>query len=533
MGDIPTTTDISLKDQNGDALYTSASVKEVLETKYNDASSWANYAAHILESKLGSVNAAAEDFDISNFLDEAVSAMNAIPSVTAGSITYSAPDAPTYDTVPSYTAPSDPSLDTISYSAPAAPTLDTAVYAAPTLGTLKTLPDLNTYSAGTAPSTTVDFTNSSFTDTLLTALRTRLENDIATSNTGLGDAEAALFARETARQNAARALAYDEITTQFSSRGFDMPTGALLAKQTEVNNESAIKLSDSSSQIMAESARLAVDYNKSVISSSTQLLDLISKVFDSKIVRDFEAAKTSVEMALEEFKANIQVLVANADLEAKHLGAISAYNDSIVKSYVGEIDGEAKRINAITEINKSKLSVESEEIKAESARINALAVTNKSKSDTYASQVQANISKVSSVTESNKAISSAYAAAVSSAAADVQAQGEVERAKASAGDINSKKALGLASIAKEAAISNIDAATRKYLGEINVLQMAAQGSMQLVASALNSVSVSSTLGFSGSSTSVESTSENTTTTDVFGGESTGDRTYEHTAANSI
>lgn len=156
-----------------------------------------------------------------------------------------------------------------------------------------------------------------FTDTLLTQLRSKLESDITASSTGLGTAEAALFARETARQNAARSLAYTEITTQFSSRGFDMPPGALLAKQTEINTESTTRLSDSSSQIMAESARLAVDYNKHVLSTSSQLLALLAAAFDSYEMRAFEAAKTTALLAVDDYKSALGLMQVKADIVLK------------------------------------------------------------------------------------------------------------------------------------------------------------------------------------------------------------------------
>jgi hypothetical protein len=174
---------------------------------------------------------------------------------------------------------------------------------------IDTLPE---FIAGTISGGVADFTNSA-----LVALQSRLATDIATYSTGLGTAEAALFARETARQNAARSAAYTEITTQFSSRGYDLPPGALTAKQTEVNNESGIRLTDSSTAIMAESARLAVDYNKSVIAGAIQLQDILSRVFDSKEMRLFEASKASVMYEAEVFKVTLARYSTQGELALK------------------------------------------------------------------------------------------------------------------------------------------------------------------------------------------------------------------------
>ena len=169
---------------------------------------------------------------------------------------------------------------------------------------------------------TIDGAGAGFTDTLIADLRTKLSNSITTASTGLGDAEAALFARETARQNASRAASYTEITTQFSARGFDMPPGALLAKQTEMNNESTIRLSDSSSQIIAESARLAVDYNKHILSVSTQFLEMLSKVYESEELRRFEASKATVMLEVENYKNYLGLVKTKADIAIRKTDTI-------------------------------------------------------------------------------------------------------------------------------------------------------------------------------------------------------------------
>lgn len=157
-----------------------------------------------------------------------------------------------------------------------------------------------------------------FSDSLLTKIKTRLESDIQTYSTGLGaTVETAMFARETARVNATRAAAYNEITTSFSSRGFDMPPGALLAKQTEVNNETSLRLTDSSGKILEETTRLALDYNKFVVTASTQLVEALARVFESQEMRAFEASKTTVLMSVEGYKTTLGMVTAKADIVLK------------------------------------------------------------------------------------------------------------------------------------------------------------------------------------------------------------------------
>lgn len=165
------------------------------------------------------------------------------------------------------------------------------------------------------PATTITYTDAGFSDSTLTTLKSRIESDLATSHTGLGTAEAALFARHEARVAAERAKAYTEITTQFSSGGWDMPPGALLAKQTEMNNESGKRLTDTSADVMTESARLAVEYNKTVLQYAMGLVGLLGELYNDKVMRDFEKAKTQVTLDLEALKIKAAVLSDAARLE--------------------------------------------------------------------------------------------------------------------------------------------------------------------------------------------------------------------------
>lgn len=189
---------------------------------------------------------------------------------------------------------------------------------------LKTITDTDVVTAKLAdllavlnamPATTITYTDNGFSDSTLTALKNRIESDLATSHTGLGTAEAALFARHEARVAAERAKAYTEITTQFSSGGWDMPPGALLAKQTEMNNESGKRLTDTSADVMAESARLAVEYNKTVLIQAMGLVDLLGRLYNDKVMREFEKAKTQVTLDLEALRIKASVLSDAARLE--------------------------------------------------------------------------------------------------------------------------------------------------------------------------------------------------------------------------
>lgn len=412
---------VAALDITTDGIFTAT--KEVVSAKYENATTWASWAAGLLENDIVAINNLLGKDIVGNELAALQLALTNIALYApSGAFTYNSPAAPVYDAVP--------------------------VYAAQTLGQILTIPDVAVIEIGVAPATDVVFANSAFTDTLLDALKGMLTSSLATASTGLGDAEAGLFARETARQNDTRAKAYSEVTSAFSSRGFDMPPGALLAKQAEINSESGIRLSDSSSQIMAESARLAQSWNKDIISACTQLLDLLSRTFDSRIMRDFEAAKAKVQYAIEGFKQIVATQLAKADLNKVAITSTVSANQATVEVFKAQIDGQVEPIKAIASVNQAKAG--------------------------------------------------AYGAAVQAATSDLNARVIPEELKLKGVVANSQIAGTKAEIVfKEAALA-IETAARQLQLEVTTLAGLATAAAQMTAAALNGVSVSASVGFSGS-----------------------------------
>jgi len=403
-----------------DSIMTAERVWEAYTSKYVTAGNYAVWAHTLLETNLKDLRAKLEQDDITPALADLLALANAMSSYIPGTVSdYDAPTAPTYTAIPSYSAP--------------------------TLGTLLDIPTIDPIVIPDAPSSAISFTNSAFSDELLTSLKSKLSTDLGSGSTGLGSAEAALFARETARQNAVRAAAYTEITTQFSSRGFDMPTGALLAKQTEINNESGIRLSDSSSQIMAESARLALDYNKHVLSVCTQLEDMLGRLNDSKIMRDFEAAKTTVQLNLEGFKTVVEGLLGEANIQKTAVEATIAANEGTVKVFMGKIEGQTAPMKAIAETNHAQAS--------------------------------------------------AYSAAVSGASANVQASALPEELKIKQQELELKTVGVKADIVGKTATMAIESALRETTTSVETLKAMAIANAQMIASSWNTVSASASIGY--------------------------------------
>jgi len=471
---------------------------EAFQSKYVTAGNYAVWAQGLLEGNLKEIRDKLEQDDITPALTDLLALIEAIPTYTPGTIMgFVAPTTPDYKEVPDYTAPTMGTLVTVpDYVAPTSPTLLTIPsYDAPTLGSMLSIPTLDPIVIPDAPSSDVTFTNSEFTDTLLTSVKSKLTTDLGTNSTGLGSAETALFARETARQNAARAAAYTELTTQYSARGWDMPPGALLAKQTEVNNQSALLLSDSSSQIMAESARLAVDYNKHVLSVIVQLEDLLGRLHDSKVARDFEAAKVTVQLAFEGFKAVVEAALTEANIQKAAVEAVVANNKGVVEVFLGQLQGEIDPIKAIAGVNQSLVQAFTSEVDAAIAPVKAAVDVNDGIIKAFLGEVEGQTAPMKAIADVNQSSSAAYASGVQAASAAVQADALPEELKIKQTQLQLEDAKVKASVLSDTAKMAIEAAFRDTSMSVETLKAVALQCAQMIAASFNTVSASSSIAY--------------------------------------
>ncbi len=387
--------------------YSRAQSFAILQANYEYAGNMAIWASNVLGSANDAIEQALSSDTVGPELTNLLSLLGDVPALNLSGITaYVAPDAPTYTAVPGYVAP--------------------------TQGALTAIPDIPDVVVPDAPSSTLTYTNASFTDDLITALKSRLLADIA----GVEAAEAAMFARHEGRVTAERAKAYTELTTLYSSAGWEQPPGALQAKQTEANNETSKRLTDVSADIMMAAV-------KESLQGALQAVDLLARVHDSKQVRDFEKAKAEVQFSIEGFKATIEGLLGEIQISKTKVDAVVAANDGTIKAFLGQIEGQTAPMKAIA--------------------------------------------------DSNKAQAEAYKAAVDGAGAAVNASAIPEELKL--------KAMGVqGDIAGKAASLSVEAAVREVTLRVEAMRGLAQAAQQVIASAMGTMSTSSSFGWSGSAT---------------------------------
>jgi hypothetical protein len=392
-------------DPSGD--YARAQAWAMLQARYAEAGNYAVWATQVLQAMTDEIKLLNSSDTVGPNLENMLKLLSSVPALDFSKIAaYVPPTAPTYTAIPAYNAP--------------------------TMGTLLAIPTVPDPELPPTPNPSIVFDNTQFTEELVTSLRSRLKADIE----GVTAAEAAMFARHTGRVTAERAAAYTEITTQFSARGYDMPPGALLAKQTEMNNESSKRLTDASADIMMTAV-------KESLTGALQLVDTLGRLNDDNVMRDFESAKAKAQLEIDAFKTTIDGLLGVVQLSKTRVDAVVSANDGTVKAYLGQIEGQTAPMKAIS--------------------------------------------------ESNQAQAQAYSAAVQGAGAAIDASSKPEELKLKAISVQGD-------IAGRAASLQIESSMREVTQQVETLRGLSQAAMQMIASAMNSVSSSVGFGFSGGAT---------------------------------
>ena len=236
----------------------------------------------------------------------------------------------------------------------------------------------------TPPTEIFKYTEKNYQSALGTVLEGNLLSDIRTGGTGLkAETEQALWDRATARQNAENEKTYNEALNFHSSRGFDLPSGALNSTllevsakinqtNTDLNNDILVKTSDLAQKNTWFIIEQAIDYEKSI------------KDFSDKIAnRAFESAKTVVEMAnaiymtkVEAFRIRLDAWKANAEIYESEIngqraraevykariegaGVVAKVNKTEIEAYTAQIEGLKSQISIYaTEMEGAKIESE-------------------------------------------------------------------------------------------------------------------------------------------------------------------------------
>ena len=249
----------------------------------------------------------------------------------------------------------------------ALPTIDTSALA------LITAPE-------SSITTTINWSEIPLSSTLYDLLVARITADLTTGATGLDAAvEEEIFDRALTRQAIEDDKAQEEIEEYFSSRGFDLPTGAFAARLAEHLNERQRKTADLNTTIMKEQADLAQKNSQFIIEQAAGLEKMLRDSRDAESNRKLDKEKSQVQFILQKFAEQVRAYLGEMEATKIYIEAqVSAlqgaveYNKGLVQVYAAQADVYETLVGAQAKANDAIVSVYDAEIRGYEAETKAL-----------------------------------------------------------------------------------------------------------------------------------------------------------------
>lgn len=322
---------------------------------------------------------------------------------------------------PTYDIPAVPSLDDIAVHAPPEDEVPAFEATEPTF-------DVD------APQSIFLYEEATYSSSLKIATENKLLNIVENGGTGLDiDVEEAIWNRALSRKQVADAAKHDEAERYFSSRGFNMPQGALVARLDELLTERARAEDDINHEIMIKQAELAqtnthfaitsaIQYESSIMAylggvaqrtldSSKYVQEAAIALFNAGVerynaqLRGYQTAATVYEsrirasmLILEKYKLRLEGTRLQSDIQKSRVDIYKTQIDaltSLMNLYRVEMD--SARIKS--DIERLKLEGYREKVGAYTARIGAVV----SRYNAYQAQISGEIAKASVYSEQVKA----------------------------------------------------------------------------------------------------------------------------------
>ena len=320
---------------------------------------------------------------------------------------------------------------------------------APTMAAMPAI-DTTLLTPGTAPvvpDASVTWSETALATSVYTPLLAKILATMADDSTGLDT----LVEQAIARNLNTNSKMYTEIETYFSARGWDEPQGAQEGKLLEASAEIARNETDVTEKVMIERADLVQKNAQFIIQQATELEKLIRATRDGESQRALDYSKISAEIV------------------------IQLYSESI-KGYVATLEAKKAYIQAQVEVLRGAIE------------------SNKGLNEVYKSQIEAFKVGVEAKGSINDAIIKGFEAQITGYEAETKALTASQMALVE----DNKAKIEKADLELRLMIAQIDAAIRAYIGESSLKEKVsndlAQIAAQSVASALNAVNVSASVG---------------------------------------
>jgi len=319
----------------------------------------------------------------------------------------------------------------------------------------------------------ISWFESAHDETLYTALFNQLIADLTSGAGGLGGTvEQEIYDRAVARQTVDNDAKYREIEEYFSSRGFDLPTGAMAGRLQEQANVIAANNLEINGKIMIEQAEFAQKNQQFVIEAAKGLETLLRDYDSKKNDRSLDYSKAVAANAIAIYAEQIRAYIATAEAN---------------KMYV---EVQVENLKAVVESNKGLVAAFAAEAEAYGLLVGAKSKRNEAITEVYKVEVMGYESENKAISENQKNIIAAYELKIKDADADLRA-------------------------AIAAAEASIQGYSSEYSLREKVAESMANIAMQAMSSAYGAVNASAGLSYNGSESKGETWSHGESRSDSY------------------
>lgn len=284
----------------------------------------------------------------------------------------------------SYTKATVPSISNISASAPVAPSGSINLPSAPQMqGSIDAvslnMPAVPVDNTGAVPSTSFLYSEDPYVSSLLTRLRTRIEDVVTNGGEALSDAvQQSILDNALTADEVQHDLKYNEAQNFYASRGLSAPPGALVARLNMLNRERARTQQRITSELTNKMAELAHNHGQFMTDLGVKLEGLTIDQKDKIQNRALEYAKQVALIPVEIYKIRMQAFTnaveaykSQVSAEATKVDAVTKKNLSIVEVYKGQVQAYDALARAETAVYETAAKIYTAEVAGFEAMVKA------------------------------------------------------------------------------------------------------------------------------------------------------------------
>lgn len=290
---------------------------------------------------------------------------------------------------------------------------------------------------------------------------------------GMSEAQArALFEKAAATEDRVVQREVNEAVTDFSSRGFTMPPGALAKRTDAIRSEGSLRKLAAQREVIAKSIDINAENARHALGQAVDAENKLATLSNEIIKRDIDMQVSIASMGIQRYNTIVSVYNANQAMYATQAAIYKAKVDGLSAVI------QAKKAEVDVVIAKGQLEEQKAKIYAETVRAEG----------TKAEAYKAQISAIAAIAQTNEAMIKSYTAElqVITTKADVykaeiqgyQAKAEVEKVKIDA--FRSKVDAYVALVQGEKAkIEGYVASVQGYSARANALQAVAGSNLAM------------------------------------------------------